>query len=211
MSNLRQLIENLDGEGNLQQFAQSAEQFGDNLERTWAESEDGAGLLWLAAAVGVDPKKIVAMACKLLEEVVEQVEMVGQETIQILGAVRAWERGEQSADEVERFGMEAYHLIENPGESNLVAPWVNDVTNAAIWLTDLVVVEEFSPECAWDLVDHLAHALALHGGWGIDNDSPDGYQHAYDEAMRRFTPTIRRHITSAEVLTAAQQSGVWPL
>lgn len=210
MSNVRQLIEHLGGV-DLQPFAQAAERYGDDLEQTWAQSEDGAGLLWLAAAVGVDPKQIVAVACDLLERVVEQVEEVSQETVLILEAVRAWERGVQSADDVVRFGIDPYDLIENPAESGLVAPWADDVINAAVWLTHFVGVGEIFPEGAWELADRLAHALALHGGWGIDDDPPNGYQHAYAEAMRRFALTIRGQITGAQVQAAAQQSGVWPL
>src|SRR5437879_3348845 len=118
MANVRHFIEQLGG-ADLQSFAQAAEQYGDTLEQTWAQREDGAGLLWLAAAVGVDPKQIVVAACDLLEGVVEQVEAVSQETILILEAVRAWEKGEQSADDVARLGPDLSDLIENPSGSDL--------------------------------------------------------------------------------------------
>jgi len=84
MSNVRQLIEQLAATEEQRQFARSAERFGDDLERAWSESEDGAGLLWLATTVGVDPKQIVATACQLLEGVVEQINTTSQETTQIL-------------------------------------------------------------------------------------------------------------------------------
>jgi hypothetical protein len=222
MSNVRQLIEQFAAEEQ-QQFARGAERFGDDLERAWAESEDGAGLLWLAVIVGVDPKQIVATACQLLEGVVEQIKTTSQETTQILEAVHAWEKGEQSTDEVIALGVDVYRLIEDLDESPLVAPEVEEVVTAAIWLTNLVVEippqippdeilhDDLLEQGTWCLVDHLAHAQALHQGWGgSDDDPPEGYQHAYAEAMRRFAITIREGITGAQVQTAAQQRGIWP-
>jgi len=211
MSKVRQLIERLDEAGTFQRFAKASERYGDDLEQSWAESEDGGGLLWLAAEVGVDPKRIFAAECDLLEAVVKQVEIVGQETISILEAVRAWEKGEQSAHEVQRLGAEVYELIESPDENDLGVPWMDDVTNAAVWLTNCAEGGEPFPEGEWEFVDRLAHALTLHGGWGIDTDPPDGYQRSYDAAMRRFASIVRGQITGVQVKVAAQQSGVWPL
>ncbi len=100
MSNVRQRIEQLAATEEQRQFARSAERWGDDLERAWAASEDGAGLLWLATTAGVDPKQIGATACQLLAGVVEPITTTSQETTQMLEAVPAWERGEQPTDEV---------------------------------------------------------------------------------------------------------------
>jgi hypothetical protein len=62
MPNVRHLIEHLDVVEDHHEFAQSAEQFGDDLEQAWAGINNGADLLWLAAAVGVEPKQIIATA-----------------------------------------------------------------------------------------------------------------------------------------------------
>jgi hypothetical protein len=213
MAAVRDLIERLDVSGTLEHFVQTTEQFGDDLERTWEESDNGAGLLWLAAALDVDHHRLVAAACDLLESVVEQVETVSSETIWVLETVRAWQRGEKSADEVNLCGADALALVEEPDQISLDEPWMDDVNEAASWLTELVEASAIVlDECAWEFADHLAHALALYGGWGsISDEPPDRYQHAYDEAARRFAPTIRRQITSAQVQTAARQSGIWPL
>jgi len=137
---------------------------------------------------------------------------------QILEAVHAWERGEQPTDEVTILGAEVYRLIEDLDESHLVAPEVEEVVTAALWLTNLVgeippqtLPDDLLEQGTWCLVDHLAHAQALHQGWGgSDDDPPEEYQHAYAQAMRRFAITIREGITGAQVQAAAQQRGMWP-
>jgi hypothetical protein len=57
MPNIRQLIEHLDVTGDYRQFALDAQPFGDDLVQAWRGIENGAHLLWLAAAVGVEPKR----------------------------------------------------------------------------------------------------------------------------------------------------------
>src|SRR5205085_557440 len=140
MAAVRDLIERLDVSGTLQHFAQTTEQFGDDLERTWEESDNGAGLLWLAAALDVDHHGLVAAASDLLEGVVEQVETVSPETIRVLEAVRAWQQGEKSADEVYRWRNDALALVEveDQDQVSLKEPWMDDVSEAAYWLSELV-------------------------------------------------------------------------
>lgn len=222
MTTIRQLIEHLDVTGDYHQFAQSAEQFGDDLEQMWAGSENGADLLWLAAVVGVDPQRIIAIACELLEEVFEQIEMAGQETAQVLEAVSAWQRGERSADEVDRSRWEAYDLIAHRGNRSPLPPDAEDVADAAVWLTYLI--RDFPPHLPPDLAESndvpwsgsagevvtcLARALAHYQS--LDNGSPDRHQQAYDHALHRFAMTIRERIPGAEVQAAAQLSGLLPL
>lgn len=213
MANVCDLIERLDVAGTLQSFAQTTERFGDDLERTWAECECGVGLFWLAAAIGVDHHRLVAAACDLLEDVVEQVETASPETSRVLEAVRAWQRGEKSADEVNQCGDDALVLVEEPSQISLDEPWMDDVSRAASWLSELIIADALAlNECAWECADHLAHAVALHGGWGSSSDtSPEQYRRAYDEAARHFASTIRGQITSTHIQAAAQQSGIWPL
>ncbi|BCL81634.1 hypothetical protein ccbrp13_40990 [Ktedonobacteria bacterium brp13] len=74
------LVEYLDVTEDYPQFAQEAEQFGDDLEQAWEGIENGANLLWLAAAVGVEPRRIIATARELLAEVFEQIETAGSGT-----------------------------------------------------------------------------------------------------------------------------------
>jgi DNA-binding ferritin-like protein (Dps family) len=90
MLTIRQLIEHLDVIGDYRQFALEAEPFGDDLMQAWVGIENGAHLLWLAAAVGVEPKQIITVACDLLAEVFEQIETAGQETAQVLEVIHAW-------------------------------------------------------------------------------------------------------------------------
>src|ERR1700738_788328 len=111
MPTVRSLIERLDVTGDYHQFAQDTERFGNDLERAWRETENGANLLWLAAAVGGEPKKIIAISYELLEGVYKQIETVGKETTDVLEMVHAWQRGERSADEVDQAGWNAYSLI----------------------------------------------------------------------------------------------------
>ncbi len=222
MPNVRRLIENLDVTGDYHQFALDAEPFGHDLEQTWAGIENGADLLWLAAAVGVEPKQIIVTAYELLEEVFEQIEMAGQETAQVLEAVRAWIKGERSADEVDRSGWDAYHQIAHMDPRKGLPPDADEVADAAVWLTYLV--RDIPPQmltdpaesddahwsgCARMIVDRLANALAYHQSF--NDSSPDRRQQAHDNAMRRFAIIIRERITGAEVQAAAQQRGVWPL
>lgn len=215
MGTVRDLIERLDVSGTLQRFAQTTEPFGDDLEYTWEESDNGVGLLWLAAAVGVDHSRLVAAACDLLEGIVEQVETVRPETIQVLEAVRSWQRGETSVDEVERCGDEALALveIEDPSQIPLEEPWMDDVSEAASWLSELVSADAMAlDECAWECAEHLAQAAALHGGWGDRSDGwAQEYQRAYDEVTRRFASTIRKQISSAHLGASAKRCGIWPL
>jgi hypothetical protein len=122
MTTIRQLIEHLDVTEDYLQFALDAEPFGDDLVQTWTGIENGAHLLWLAAAVGVEPKQIIATACDLLTEVFEQIETAEQEAAQVLKAVHEWQRGERSADEVDRSGWEAYGLIARMGVGHPFRP-----------------------------------------------------------------------------------------
>ncbi|MBV9711824.1 MAG: hypothetical protein JO011_13040 [Ktedonobacteraceae bacterium] len=222
MPTIRQLIEHLDVSGEYCQFALDAEQFGDDLVQAWTGIENGAHLLWLAAAVGVEPKKIIATACDLLGEVFEQIETAGQETAQVLEAVHAWQRGERSADEVDRSGWDAYGLIARMGDRSPLAPDAEEVADAAVWLTSLVrdLPPSLSPDLAehdqvlwcgsaWMMVDCLAQALASHQS--PDDPPPGERQHAFEKAMCRFAILIREHIVGTEVQTAAQQRGAWPL
>lgn len=218
MPTIRQLIEHLDVIGDYRQFALEAEPFGDDLMQAWIGIENGAHLLWLAAAVGVEPKQIITTACDLLAEVFEQIETAGQETAQVLEAVHAWQRGERSADEVDRSGWDALDLIEYPETFPSDAV---EVADAAVWLTTLfrdlppsIPADLAEPdhagwcEYAWMMVDCLARALAEHQN--PDDIPPGEYQRAYEKAMGRFAILIREHISRIEVQTAAQQRGVWP-
>lgn len=224
MSNVRRLIEHLDVNENHHKFAQDAEQFGDDLEQAWANIENGADLLWLAASVGVEPKKIVATARELLAGVFEQTETAGRETAQVLEAVHAWEKGEWSADKVDRSGWYAYSLIAQMDPNKQLPPDATEVADAAVWLTTLVrdIPSHGLPDpledddgdmdwgaSAWMMLHCLAFALAYHQNF--DDSSSDKHQQAYEDAMRRFAITIREHISGAEVQAAARQKAVWPL
>jgi hypothetical protein len=221
MPNVRSLIERLDTTGDFHQFAQATERFGNDLERTWTETENGADLLWFAAAVGVDPKEIIATACELLEAVGKQIETVGWETAQVLKEVHAWQRGERSADEVDRSGWDAYALIARMDGRHSLPPVTDNVTDAAVWLTDLVrdIPSQTPPDLtendeipwsssAWMLVNCLAHALVDHQSF--NTSIPSERQQAFDSAMHRFAIAIRERITNAEIQAAAQQRGIWP-
>ena len=224
MSTVRRLIEQLDVIGEHHEFAQDADPFGDDLEQAWASIENGANLLWLAAGVGVDSKQIVAAAREVLESVFEQIEPTGQETAQVLEAVRAWERGERSADEVYRSSWDAYDLIAQMNPNDIPALAANEVADAAVWLAELVrdIPPRGHPDLragddgdgdwggyAWMMLNRLADARRYHQN--CDERSSGKRQEAHDEAMRHFARTIREHITGAQVRAAAQQSAVWPL
>ena len=213
------LIEHLDVLGDYHQFAQATEQFGNDLELAWTETENGANLLWLAAAVGVEPKKIVAIACELLEDVCKQIETVGPETTAVLEAVHAWQKGERSADEVEQAGWNAYSLIAHIDDGPPLPPDANEVADAAVWLTHLVqdMPPQTSPDpvtnnetswsnSAWMIVNCLAHALAHHQGF--NDNMPGEHQQTFDVVMHRFASAIRERITAAEVQAAAQQRDI---
>lgn len=213
MDTVRDLIERLDVSGDLRRFAQSTEPFGDDLERTWEESDNGVGLLWLAAALDVDHHRLVAAACDLLEDVVEQVETVSPETIQVLETVRGWQRGERSADEVMLCGDEALALVEveNSDQISLTEPWMDDVSEAASWLSYMIAERIALDECTWECADHLAHAIELKIEWGNKLDTwPQESKRAYDEAAHRFASIIRGQITSTHLLAAARLGGIWP-
>lgn len=221
MTNVRRLIEHLDVTGDYLQFALDAEPFGDDLVQTWTGIENGAHLLWLAAAVGVEPKQIIATACDLLTEVFEQIETAGQETAQVLKVVHEWQRGERSTDEVDRSGWDAYGLIARMGVGHPLLPDADEVADAAVWLTYLV--RDLPPSLssdhterdqvfwcgsAWMMVDCLAQAIAYHQS--PDNAPPGERQRIFEKAMRRFANLIREHIVWTEVQTTAQQRGIWP-
>lgn len=221
MPTVRQFIEHLDVIGDYRQFALEAEAFGDDLMQAWIGIENGAHLLWLAAAVGVEPKQIITTACNLLAEVFEQRETAGQETAQVLEAVHAWQRGEQSVDSVDRSGWEAYSLIAHMDPNKELPQDAEKVADAAVWLTTLVrdpspsipadlTEPEYAGWCedAWMMVHCLAQALASHQN--PDDTSPGEHQRAFEKAMGRFAILIREHISGIEVQTAAQQRGVWP-
>lgn len=221
MPTIRQLIEHLDVIGDYRQFALEAEPFGDDLMQAWIGIENGAHLLWLAAAVGVEPKQIITVACDMLAEVFEQIETAGQETAQVLEAVQAWQRGERSADEVDRSGWDAYGLIARMDAGYPLAPDAEEVADAAVWLTYLVRELPPSPSpdlaeddqvswCgfAWMMVDRLAWALAYHQS--PDDTPPGEHQRAFEKAMHHFAILIREHISGIEVQTTAQERGVWP-
>lgn len=211
MAPVRDLIERLDVSGILHHVAQSTEPCGDDLKRPWEESDNGAGLLWLAAALDVDHHRLVAATGALLEEVVEQVETRSPETIQVLEAVHAWQRGETSAEDVSRWGNDALALVESedPGQISLTEPWMDEVSAAVYWLSELVSAEAIAlDECA----DHLAHAVELKIGWGNrPDDWPQKSKLASDEARRRFAATIRAQIPFAHLQAAARRSGLWLL
>jgi hypothetical protein len=218
MSKVRQLIERLAGTEEQRQFARDSERFGDDLEQTWTENENGADLLWLAAAVGVVPKQIVATACELLEGVIEQTTTVRWEITQVLESIHAWERDEQSVEQVGQVGWNAYQLIADLEGNPPLPPDVDNVINAVVWLTEVVgesppkLPDELYEQGVWCFLDHLAQALALHQDRdGIDADPADVHQRAYAGAMRHFAITIRRRITGVEVQQAAQQRGIWTL
>ncbi len=214
MPNVRRLIEHLDVLGEFSQFAQDMEPFGNDLEQAWAGIENGANLLWLATAVGVEPKQIIATACELLDGVFEQIETAGQETAQVLEAVHAWQKGERSTNDVDRSGWDAYSLIARMGDGHPLPPDADNVADAAVWLTYLVrdsprpsmppdpIENDNAPwsVSAWMLVDRLAQALAYHQSF--DASSPGRSQQGFENAMRRFASTIRERITSAEVQAA---------
>ena len=221
MPNVRHLIEHLDVLGDYRQFAQDAESFGGDLEQMWAAIDNGADLLWFAAAVGVEPKQIIATACELLEEVFEQIETAGQETAQVLEAVHGWQRGERSADDVDQSGWDAYALIARMDPGKDLPPDANEVADAAVWLTYLVrdFPLQMPPDptesddvswsgSAWMIVDHLAYALTSHQS--VDESSPNRRIDAFGNAMRRFAITIRERITGIEVQAAVHQRGIWP-
>lgn len=132
LPSVRYLIEHLDGTGDHHQFAQYADRFGNDLKGAWAGTESGADLLWLAAAAGVEPNKIIALACNLLEGVWKQMETAGQETTQVIEAVRAWQRGEQQADDVERASYDAYSLIARMGNEHPIPRDREEVADAAV-------------------------------------------------------------------------------
>ncbi|HEU5375194.1 MAG TPA: hypothetical protein VFV38_07135 [Ktedonobacteraceae bacterium] len=216
MPTIRQLIEHLDVRGDYRQLALDAEPFGDDLLQAWTGIENGAHLLWLAAAVGVEPTQIITTACDLLTEVFEQIETAGQETAQVLEAVHAWQRGERSADEVDRSGWEAYDLITRKGISQPLSPDAEYVADAAVWLTSLVrdLPPSLPPDIAehdhvlwcgsaWMMVDCLAQALASHQS--PDDTPPGERQHVLEKAMRHFSILIREHIIGTEFQTAFQQ------
>lgn len=215
MAAVRDLIEGLGVSGALEHFVQTTEQFGYDLERTWEESDNGAGLLWLAAVLDVDHHRLVAAACDLLENVVEQVETVSSETIWVLETVRAWQRGETPAEEVYQWGNDALALVEgeDPDQISLKKPWMDDVSEAAYWLSELVSAEAVAlDECAWQCADHLAHAIEMKVGWGNRLDEwPQESKLAYDEAGRRFAAIIRGQISFAYLQAAARRRGLWPL
>ncbi|HEU5374242.1 MAG TPA: hypothetical protein VFV38_02295 [Ktedonobacteraceae bacterium] len=215
MAAVRNLIERFDVSGTLEHFVQTTEQFGDDLERIWEESDNGAGLLWLAAALDVDHHRLVAAACDLLEGVVEQVETVSSETIRVLETVRAWQQGKKSAEEVYQWGNDALALVEgeDSDQISLKEPWMDDVSEAAYWLSELVSAEAVAlDECAWECVDHLAHAIEMKVGWGNRLDEwPQESKLAYDEAEHRFATTIRGQIPFAHLQEAARRCGLWPL
>jgi hypothetical protein len=225
-SKVRQLIERLDVTGEHDQFAQAVERFEDDLEQAWAESEDGGSLLWLAASVGVDCHQIVVTAHALLGNVSGQKTLVGplerrlgQQMVQVLEKVHAWNTGKQSAEHVSLAGLELYRLCEDLIESYPLSPEMDHLTQAVIWLTTLVgecpplvLPDDLLEQGSWCLVDHVAHASALHQRQSGDADeSSESHHRAYVEAMHRAASVVRRHITGTQVQEAARQRGVWPL
>jgi hypothetical protein len=226
LSKVRQLIEHLDVSGEHSQFSQTAERFEDDLEHAWAESEDGGGLLWLAASVGVDCRQIVGAALELLDEPIRQKSLVGplerqlgKQMVQVLEEVHAWNKEKQSAEHVSLAGLELYRLGEDLIESYPLSPEMDHLTQAVIWLTTLVgecpplvLPDDLLEQGSWCLVDHVAHASALHQRQGGDTDeSSESHHRAYALAMHRAAHVVRRHITGAQVQEAAHQRGVWPL
>ncbi|MGZ6388229.1 MAG: hypothetical protein ACXWQZ_03090 [Ktedonobacterales bacterium] len=222
LRSVRHLIQHLDSTGDHHQFAQYADRFGNDLESAWAGTENGADLLWLAAAVGVEPKKIITLACDLLEGVWNLVETAGQETTQVIEAVRAWQRGEQQAGDVERASWAAYSLIARMGTDHPLPRDAEEVADAAVWLAYLVrdMPLQTPPDpaehddvnwsdSAWMVVGCLAQAVACK--LCFDDSLPGTRKEAFDEAMHRFAIIVREHISGGEVQAAAQQRGVWSL
>lgn len=222
LSSVRHLVERFDGTGDHHQLAQYAERFGDDLEGAWAGIENGADLLWLAAAVGVEPKKIIAVACDMLEGVWKQMETAGEETAQVVEAVRAWQRDEQQANDVDRAGYAAYSLIARMGDEHALPRYADEVADAAVWLTNLVRdmpsqtpadPAEHDKTCwgdsAWMVVDRLACAVV--SKQQKDDSVPGKRREAFAQALQRFALIVREHISGVDVQVAAQQSGAWPV
>jgi hypothetical protein len=234
-SKVRQLIERLDVRGEPSQFAQEAEWLFDVvLEQMWAESEDGGELLWLAASVGANCHQMVGAAHALLEDVIRQTPFVGplerrcgRQMVQVLKQVQKWNRGKQSAEQIEQAGLLLSRLCEDAAMG--ASPWseedapfsevLDHLAQAVIWLTTLVGEclslrlsdEQREGRVWWVLADQAAQASALHKVGGDEEQVPESYHRAYALAMQRFAHIVREHITRAQVQEAAQTLGVWPL
>jgi hypothetical protein len=118
--------------GNYPHVAGLAGELAGDANELWTRLADGAGLLWLAASVGVDPRTVASIALEALSSAEEEVEVVCVEVHDVLFAARARLAGQGSEKALEEARTDAYCRI----AFNREPPLPDDadvVTDAAVY------------------------------------------------------------------------------